>query len=138
MYLRLKILLCAYNDCCCRLIVPGAKFAMMIIIVFCTYGAVRFSGLLAAGMAGLATFSVAVLVIWFTSLSELHLLSTELLEKWRRDPGIGLGMPWTRKRIRALKELKVVVGSYYYVDRPMVATMIMTIIEETANFLLVN
>ena len=138
MYARLQVLVAVYNDCCCRMIVPAAKLALVVIIMLCTYGAIRFEGILAASMGILSLFCVTVLVIMFTCLSELHLLSSKLLRIWRADRRHGANSLWLRKRVKAFRELKAVLRSLYTVDRHMVGTMVMGTIEETVTFFFVN
>ena len=138
MYERLQVLVAIYNDSCCGMIVPAAKLALVIIIMFCTYGAIRFEGILAGAMGILSLFCVTVLVIMFTCLSELHLLSSKLLRIWRAHRRQGANALWLRKRVKALRELKAILRSLYAVDRHMVGTMVMSTIEETVTFLYVN
>ena len=141
---NLRILVVEYNQVY-GFILVSTKICFISFAMFGAYGAFRTAGALMVFIFSGGIFSTCFLVLYIVLLGEVHdrskvLLSaarstTFLVSKRRRDPECVL---WLRKVLRSCREMKVEVGSAYFIDKPIVLTTFQILFDCTINFLLMT
>ena len=112
--------------------------------VLCTYGAIRFHGLIAASFACIGTSCTVFLAILLGITAEFNSKSKLLLVALGRSI-VSSGSRTTRKelavlrrRVRAMTDLKFHVGGLYFVDKAIVMTTFKIIFDFTVNLLILH
>ena len=110
----------------------------------CTYGVLRMHGMLRLFLLTIAIFSISFLVMLLMVAGEFHSRSRAFINAARTRLAIeitsnpGHQVKWLRRYLRTLPELKVKVGSLYFIDKPIVLTMFRIIFDSIINFLLLT
>ncbi|CAG7731634.1 unnamed protein product [Allacma fusca] len=143
MYQVLRVLMIAFNEIYGTLVIPCFKFLGIVIVVFCTYAAIRMEGIQALALGFLGYVMSLTLVVIFGMLAEFHFRSQNALEEIKLN-GCSQDFLLTNKWLlfykycHSLTPLKVVLRSCYFVDRCMVLNMVNIILENTTTFLIVS
>ena len=78
---------------------------------------------------------------FYSKLAEVHSMSSAAVDSWKfgmiTGNGIGNGRSlWFNKFVRSVRPLRVHVGSFFYVDKYLLLTIMSIILEQTANLIL--
>ena len=117
---------------------------LILYAILCTYGAVRFHGLIAATFVCIGTSCTAFLAILLGTTAEFNSKSKLLLVAFRRSV-VGRSTTATRgelamlrRQLGAMTDLKFQVGGLYFVDKAIVMTTFKIIFDFTVNLLILH
>ena len=123
----------------------GSTFVLnALFAVLCTFGSIRFHGLVAVGFAWIGTSCTVLLAMLLGVMADFNGKSKLLLVmfRWnalncRRGPIIcEFGI--LKRQLRAVTELKFQVGALYFVDKQNVMTVFKIIFDYTINLLILH
>ena len=120
-----------------KILLPSAKFLIIIPTVFAAYAVVRLEGIVALFCAVYALDTTLLLEIALNTLAEQEVRSRKLLVGLkravvRRNSVLG-------KEVAAARPTAITVGSgSYFVDKALVLTVLQIIATNTVNVLLLN
>ena len=117
---------------------------LIVLTIFCSYGSIRFNGLLALGCAWIFTVCLVIVIVVVTALSTVNRKSRRTLESMEKavtNLAVGSrqpkrGMLW--REMRNMQELKVTLGSVFYYDKPLLLTTFEILLQNATNLLLVK
>ena len=115
---------------------------LVVLAIFCSYGSVRFHGLLAFGFAWMFTACLVMLVLLVLALAAVNRKSKATLEsmqKVAKSLFVGLKGPqrrMLRREMSNMQGLKVRVGSMFYYDSPLLLTTLDVLLTNAVNLLL--
>ena len=121
-----------------------ATILLISYVVLCTYGAIRFHGLIAASFACIGTSCTVFLAILLAIMAEFNSKSKVLLVAFRRSIvssrnfATRMEFEMVRRHVRALTALKFHVGGLYFVDKAIVMTTFKIIFDFTVNLLILH
>ena len=144
-YQNLRILVMEHNKVYSTVLVT-TKICFISFATFGAYGAFRTSGALAIFNFSAGIFTGCFLVLYMVLLGEVHQRSKDLLSlasknafigssRLRDDDESGL---WLRKSLQSYREMRVEVGSAYFIDKPTVLTTFRILLECIINFILIT
>ena len=123
----------------------GSAIILLILFsIFCTYGAIRFHGLIATAFAWIGTSCTVFLAILLGIMAEFNYKSKLLLVTFSRSVVRSTGalrkieFAMLRRQLRAMTDLKFRVGALYYVDKGVVMTTFKIIFDSTVNLLILH
>ena len=135
-YKQLKIIINLYNQSV-KILLPSAKFVIIVPTVFAAYAVVRLEGIVAIFCAIYALDTTLLLEITLNTLAEQEVRSRNLLEGLRRavvSRNSVLG-----KELVAARPTTITVGNgSYFVDKALVLTVLEIIATNTVNVLLLS
>ena len=143
LYQKLGLILMEYKRVY-FIIVARNKVFFVSFGMFCTYGVLRMHGMLRLFLPTIAIFSISFLVMFLMVAGEFHSRSRAFINAARTRMTMkitqnrGHEIKWLRRYLRTLPELKVHVGSLYYIDKPIVLTMFKIIFDSIISFLLMT
>ena len=114
------------------------KVATIGIVALCTYGAVRFTGVLVFDSAVSGMAGMSIVLAMFLSVTELHRRSVYVLRSWGIHSTVRKDRVYSLRTPREFRAVRAVLASLYFVDRPMVLTMLVTFVKESASFLILH
>ena len=140
LYAQIQRLVAEFSENFCR-VLQGSKVLLVFLAIFCTYGGVRFHGLLAVCLGWIGISTTSFLLVLLGTLGEFHNKSKKLLLQWKRQAADVKDLRralWLRKHIRSLNTICINFGSFYYIDKPIVLTCFKIIFDAVTNFLVLN
>ena len=112
--------------------------------IFCTYGAIRFHGLVGISFAWIGTNCTAFLAMMLGIMADFNGKSKQLLimfklgaVKCKRDATAG-DSALLQRQLRALREMRFQMGALYFVDKQNVMTVFKVIFDFTINLLILH
>ena len=109
----------------------GVELSTIFLIVTNTFLAVVFSDVPSLVRALALSF---LLKVFLTRLAEVHSTSESAIQTWRQQQKVSSS--WFRKFSRSCQPLRVNVGSFCYVDRKLMLTIMSLIVGQTTNLIL--
>ena len=143
LYQRLRVLVLEYNHRY-GLVLVSTKTCFISFAMFGAYGAFRTEGVLAIFLFSVGVFGVCFLILYIILLGEVHDRSKDFLSMarqnvcWNKGPGDKDSVLWLRKYLRSLREMRVEVGSAYFIDKAIVLTTFKILFDSMINFLLMT
>ena len=143
LYRSLQILLKGCNAVY-NVLIGSAVVLLILFSVFCTYGAIRFHGLIAISFAWIGISCTGFLAILLGIMAEFNNKSKLLLVAFDRSVVRSRRVlrkgefAMLRRQLRAMTDLKFRVGALYYVDKGVVMTTFKIIFDSTVNLLILH
>ncbi|CAG7826157.1 unnamed protein product [Allacma fusca] len=138
-YRQLQIQIMILNRIYNYSIFPFCKILGICMVVYCTYAAIKMSGIESFALGFLGTFLVMMLLSTFSFLAEFHFRSTRVLKEWNQQTRWdGNGYVYIRACLRTFRPLVANMRTCYYVDREMVLTLASILVVNTTNSLLLD
>ena len=128
------------------IILIGTKTCFISFATFGAYGAFRTRGYLAVFNFCTGIFSACFLVLYILLLGEAHQRSEDFLSQARRSAFLrgkrrrldAESELWLRKYLQSQREMRVEVGSAYFIDKPIALTTFKIMFDSIINFLLMT
>ena len=141
LYQKLRVLVLEYNTVY-GLVLVSTKICFITFAMFGAYGAVRTEGVLALFLFSVGVFSVCFLILYIMLLGEVYDRSKDFLSAARKNLSErrrdAEGALWLRKYFRSFREMKIQVGSAYFIDKAIVLTTFKILFDSIINFLLMT
>ena len=125
------------------LLIVVIQYDMMLLVVFCTYGAIRLDGLIGIALGILGLSSISMLVVFLSSFAEFYSGSSNALQSLTRMTvrsdliANHTQRAWFRRSVKSLRIARIPVAGMYYIDKELVLNAV-GIISNGVFFLLVN
>ena len=126
------------------MVLVSTKTSLILFAVFCAYGTFRTVGFLAVFFFCGGIFSVCFLMLYIMLLGEVYDRSHGFLSmarkkvSWSKYRDGAENVLWLRKYLLSFREMKVEVGSAYFIDKPIVLTTFKILFDSIINFLLMT
>ena len=111
-------------------------------LVLILYGAVRLNGPIAFGFCWLFMVVTSLCLVLIMALADINQRSKALVVAFIYSQSVGATL-WTtaehaimRRECETLRELKILVGSTFYFDKPLVLTVLQNLLIQSANLLI--
>ena len=136
-YRQMELLVKYMNRAYSTIVLPTTEYVLVAIIFLGIVGAFRIDGPSRYALIIIALVCYIALVITFRAAAELGRRSRRLLCNWKRL------LPKNRNRIEhrihgTLREFRITIGSFGYVDTTLILTLSGIILDNTINFLLIT
>ena len=124
------------------IVLPGAKILLALFAVFCTIGAIRLDGITAIALSSIGISTTIFLGIMVSTLAEVHSRSGQVLRFLRNvtmEEQLHDGRPrrgCLKRSVNALGEIRIQIGSLYFIDKGVVLLLLRAVTEITANYLI--
>ena len=128
----LQVLQCNYNALM-RWVLWTGEVILITIVVFGLCGSLWAEGYQRLRLLVVAIFSLGLLTTFWSGFGSVYENSSDVLAQWRQRGRLPLH---ARQFLRATRPVRVEIGSYFYVDRAMVLTILGIVTENTFNVLL--
>lgn len=112
---------------------PTHKGNALAISVLALFGVVRLHGRQRRIMVMVAALAISYLSLFYRKLGLIFDSSVKLKAAWLKSSNCSL---WTRKYIKSVRDFRVDVGPFYFVDRTTVITVLYTILNGWITVLL--
>ena len=141
---QLQILHGRFNDVFLILLLTITA-GQWVIIIICVYAGVRFDGALRFFMILVGAYVAGFLVTILMAFGEVNELSKRLLTLIHTTAVVVLGVERSgdksthvliKRHMRSLRDIRVQVGSLYFVDKPIIMTTCQIIFENTIGLLM--
>ena len=127
------------------ILLVGAKVLLMLFAIFCTYGAIRFHGILGIALGVVGTSTTVFLGVMMNTFAEFNSRSVRVLQKLKEkatDPSFIESCGWRPllylKHLEGVPPLKIQIASMYFIDKALVLMLLKIITENIVNFLLLH
>ena len=129
-----------------RIVLIAGKVCLISLATFCTCGVVRSHGVLALFLLTFSILSMCSLVIYLMLLGELNhqsrlffkTIKMHLLTKYACSEKHKKELARVQRYLLTMRELKVQMGSIYYVDKPIVLTTFKIMFDIVVNFVIIQ
>ncbi|CAL8073162.1 unnamed protein product [Orchesella dallaii] len=111
---------------------PYNKALAISVGTLASYGVIKLSGPRSLVMGCMATLSLLYLWTMYRKFGQLHELSGQMLEKWKHAP---TSTKLMRKFVQSVPILRIDIGSFYFVHKTTVATVLDTVLNNTITLL---
>jgi len=109
---------------------------MVGVIILSFVGAFKIDGIIRYALGAIGLVCYMALVITFRSSAEFNSRSKALLRRWRGI--LGKNNPENRRIYATLREFKISVGSFGYVDTTLILMLSGIILDNFINFLIIT
>ena len=126
LYQQLRLLVLDYNQVY-GLILVSTKICFISFAMFGAYGAFRTEGVLTVFLFSVGAFCTCYLVLYIMLLGEVNdrskgflLMARNSVFSWSKGQTRTMDTFWQRKYVASLREMRMEVGSAYFIDKPIV------------------
>ncbi|CAG7670669.1 unnamed protein product [Allacma fusca] len=137
-YQAVRIVMIFWNGVFGAVIIPVLQLlsSFLIVIGFC--GAIRMEGFQSLALAFGSCCLLTFVVVGFSILAEIDLRSSQLIYEWTSEEFAENCSKWFQCKVKSLPPLKCVIGSMFFVDKPMILTLVGSLVDNTVTFLIMN
>jgi len=135
-YRHLELLLNSLNHAFSRLMIPAIQYICGSVVIVSLVSCFRIEGLLRYAMGAMALVMYIMLLISFNTMAEFHVRSQALLQK--RKQILGQSSPEVRRIYETLRELKIEIGSFGFVDKTLILTLTGIILNYSITFFIIT